>query len=115
MALKFAQVGNCCGASCIYDFGHTSVTLGTAAKIKIDILKMQVKGIIKIRSNIAFIIIILNKDQNEVIGKMLLEEGFHMKSEGYNSNHSTTLFLYVRSVEKEEARRRQAGQLRGNE
>ena len=95
--MQIKELPGCCAAYVIHDLGYTSVTSGFKGKHNKDRMKQEITNYINHRKNRAFLIIALNAEQRQELGKLVRDEGFRMLSKGFNALHNSDIYLYVRT------------------
>lgn len=90
----------CCGASVLCDFGHSKtaqMAVGGFACPTEDEIRTFVSMSVHAQRNDAFIVAILNQDQEPIVGPILKEFGFVCVRLGYHVRHDTDLRFYIRT------------------
>lgn len=90
----------CCGASVLCDFGHSKTARGAVfgfARPTEDAIRTFVSASVRAQRNDAFIVAVLNQDQEPIVGPILKEFGFACVRQGYHIRHNTDLRFYIRT------------------
>lgn len=99
--MRVAEFPWCCGASVLCDFGHSETARGYREWFQNepseDDIRDFVSEKVQEQRNDAFIVAVLNNDQEPIVGPILREFDFRCVREAHHPRHNTRLRFYIRT------------------